>query len=61
MKGKRKWLEYCKLTCLGGSERGECGCKSPAECELREGGEFDEARQAAKLRMQRFLRNVIAS
>lgn len=24
---------YCKLTCEGGSERGECKCERPTDCE----------------------------
>lgn len=29
---RRRFLERCKLTCIGGSERGTCPCPSPAHC-----------------------------
>jgi hypothetical protein len=49
-----KFTEYCKMTCLGGSEKGTCSCKRPEDCELAADPGYAEARQQAKDRMFRF-------
>jgi hypothetical protein len=56
---KAKWLTYCGLTCMGGSERKECPCSGPRTCELRNHPEFDEARARANNQMLRHLRNKV--
>ncbi len=47
------FAQWCRLTCLGGSERGECPCKSPNDCELRGHYLFEGKRQEARERMVR--------
>lgn len=47
MKGRAKFLVYCGLTCFGGSEKRECKCAGPGDCELRGTFDFAEARDAA--------------
>ena len=56
---KAKWLTYCGLTCLGGSERKECPCDGPETCELLRDPEFQDARNQANNRMLRHLRNKV--
>lgn len=55
--GQAKFAAYCKMTCLGGSERGECPCKHPNACELQDHPEYAGARKEAKHRMLRYLAN----
>lgn len=57
MKSKSRFLVYCKMTCLGGSEQGECPCRSPATCELQDDPAYEQARAEAKIRMLRYLKN----
>lgn len=54
-----KFLQWCKLTCIGGSERGLCDCHSPAECKLREDPRFPKYRREAHQRQMRHLQNEI--
>lgn len=54
----RKFLVECKLTCLGGSEKGTCGCENRFSCKLQNDPGFQLAREAAIQRMGNFLRNV---
>lgn len=50
-----RWLTYCGLTCLGGSDKRECMCSMPVECEMRKHPNFTHQRNEAKLRMRRHL------
>jgi hypothetical protein len=45
-----KW-EWCKMTCNGGSERGECPCVSPPDCELRFEPEYEHHHKEAVVRL----------
>lgn len=47
------FLQHCKLTCFGGSEKGTCDCKSPNDCELRKDPRFSQWRFKAEERMFR--------
>jgi hypothetical protein len=29
------FLIECRMTCLGGSEMGQCDCSAPADCKMR--------------------------
>jgi hypothetical protein len=58
MGNRGRLASYCRLTCLGGSERGTCPCASPAACEMREVQGFEEARAEAITRMLRMLRKI---
>ena len=49
----------CKLTCLGGSEKGTCDCRGPNDCVARNTPGFQLARGKAKKRMGRFLMNEL--
>lgn len=53
------FTERCRMTCLGGSERGTCPCTRPIECEMQEDPGYSAARDAAKERMSRYLLNAI--
>jgi hypothetical protein len=46
---------HCKMTCLGGSEKGTCDCKHPDCCELQDHPKFREYRIKARERMARYL------
>lgn len=41
MSDKTKFLQYCRMTCLGGSEQGRCLCLCPVECEMYQHPEFE--------------------
>jgi len=32
---ERRVTRYCRMTCDGGSERGECPCERPVDCEMK--------------------------
>lgn len=53
-----KFLTFCKMTCLGGSERGECPCRGEYECELKKNPGYQHARNEAIVRMQRHMNNI---
>lgn len=55
-----QFTEYCAMTCLGGSEKKTCPCLHPRDCELQQDPYYAAARNAAKARMARYLRNGIA-
>lgn len=52
-----KWALWCKLTCWGGSEKGECPCKNPKECQLQNHPAFPDKRKDAMARMWRHFAN----
>lgn len=56
---KDRFLRYCKLTCIGGSESGTCPCKHPKECNFQKDPEFDKARTEAKERMWQYFKNKL--
>lgn len=51
---RAKYAVYCKLTCLGSSEKGMCPCDSPNDCEMKDQPGFQEARDEAARRMLRY-------
>lgn len=53
MNDAERFGQYCRLTCLGGSERGSCPCTHPDDCELRGHPKFEAERKAATKRMVR--------
>lgn len=53
------YLQHCKMTCLGGSERGTCGCLSPSMCKQREEADYKLWRDKADRRAMRRIRNII--
>lgn len=55
MAGTMRFLSYCRMTCVGGSERGECPCTHPAVCELVDDPDYTTAREAAMARMGDYL------
>lgn len=46
-----EYLIRCKMTCIGGSEVGECSCTHPKDCENQHRPEYDDERRKAKIRM----------
>jgi hypothetical protein len=56
---RAKYVIYCKLTCLGGSERGMCPCESPADCEMKDQPGFQEARDEAARRVLRYVQGKL--
>lgn len=58
MRSKHFWAVECKLTCLGGSEKGTCVCTHPDECYGARDPGFSEARFEAMTRMSRYMRNI---
>lgn len=46
-----RFLTYCAMTCVGGSERKECPCSYPGQCELQQHPQFAQARVDAIRRM----------
>ncbi len=56
---KAKLVTYCRMTCLGGSDVGECPCKGPAQCELQKHPNYKHARNEAIARMNRWLLNEL--
>lgn len=53
MTAKAKFLVYCGLTCMGGSEKRECACEHPNDCEMRTHPEFEEYHRQAGVRLFR--------
>jgi hypothetical protein len=49
---RAKWLTYCKMTCVGGSEKGECHCKGSKDCELIEHPDYVTKRAEAIVRLR---------
>ena len=55
---RAKFAVYCKLTCMGGSERGMCPCQHPRDCEMKDEPGFTHARNEAIARMMRYAHNI---
>lgn len=47
------YAQYCGLTCWGGSEKKQCECRGPADCEMKNKPGFEAARKEAKNRLLR--------
>jgi hypothetical protein len=47
------YAQYCGLTCWGGSERRQCKCRSPTDCEMKDLPGFEAARKEAQRRLLR--------
>lgn len=43
---------FCKMTCIGGSEVGECPCTHPKQCEISDHPEYEKARRVACTRLK---------
>ncbi len=54
-----RFLMYCKMTCVGGSEQGQCPCKHPNACEIQDDLDYAQAREDAKDRMWRHLEETV--
>lgn len=54
------WAIDCKMTCLGGSEKGHCACQRPIDCVAQHDPYYEAERNKAKYRMLRHLRNSVA-
>lgn len=50
-----RFLQRCRLTCMGGSEKGSCPCEGPMMCEERKSPLFSLYRFKAEERMRRIL------
>jgi hypothetical protein len=48
-----KFLVWCGLTCMGGSERKQCECTHPQQCHMRAHPDFDAQRKVATERLCR--------
>lgn len=35
-----QFLKFCRLTCVGGSERGTCPCAGPTDCQMKDHPDF---------------------
>lgn len=53
MSDTERWAQWCGLTCLGGSERRECPCQGPWECQMRLRPEFEHKKREAALKLLR--------
>ena len=53
MNDATKFLVWCGLTCMGGSERKGCPCGHPSDCRMREHPDFEAQRQIATARLVR--------
>lgn len=50
-----RFLRYCRWTCIGGSENGECPCPGPYACELKDDPDLPQAREEALERMGEYM------
>lgn len=55
MSNDARFLRNCKMTAVGGSEKGTCVCVHPKECRLRLEPDFVFYRGLARARMQDYL------
>lgn len=53
-----KFLMYCKMTSLGGSECGECPCSNPEQCEMTAHPDYDIARREALARLWQYFSDL---
>lgn len=40
-----RFLTFCRLTCVGGSERGTCPCSGPTDCQMKTDPAFEAWRK----------------
>lgn len=59
MNTAEKFGTWCKLTCFGGSDKGECPCDSPNDCQLTTHPQFPKYRKMATDRMMRYIRATL--
>lgn len=59
MNTAEQFLVCCRMTCMGGSEKGTCACKRPIDCTLQQHPKYDEYRDMATRRMVQHLKNCI--
>ena len=57
MNDAAKFLTWCGLTCLGGSEKKECSCECPDHCSMRGHPDFATQRRIAGERLARCAAN----
>ena len=57
MNDAAKFLVWCGLTCMGGSEQKQCPCAGPKDCRMREHPAFEAQRKAANERLWRCAKN----
>jgi hypothetical protein len=53
------FLTHCRLTCLGGSEKGTCECRGPVDCKLQNHPKYDAYRMKSLTRMAQHLKNAV--
>lgn len=51
MKDSVKFLVWCGLTCMGGSEKKQCPCVGPNDCQMRGHPQFEAQRRVATERL----------
>lgn len=56
MNDAAKFAVHCKMTCLGGSEKGTCTCARGEDCVVQFDEGYEEARAEAMTRMLRHVR-----
>lgn len=57
---KTRFLQWCALTCMGGSERKQCPCACPRDCILaRTDPRFGYWRKRAAERMGRLIATLL--
>lgn len=61
MNDATKFLVWCGLTCMGGSERKGCPCDHPRDCQMRRHVEFESQHRAAAARLARCAVNEVRS
>lgn len=52
----KDWIEFCGLTCSGGSECRSCQCRCPGDCPMTTRADFQEERVKAQRRMTAMIR-----
>lgn len=60
MNESETFLQYCGLTCLGGSERKACPCVGPTNCEKQNHPHFAHWRARAHKRMHQHMLNMVS-
>jgi hypothetical protein len=58
--GKDRFIRFCGLTCVGGSEQRGCNCTRPDDCLLKDDPEFDAYRGVARQVQLRVMKNVLS-
>ena len=58
MRDASKFLVWCGLTCMAGSEQRQCPCVHPLECQMQDHPDFAAQRELATRRLARYARNL---